>query len=76
VSKKRPPRGPGAGPNHAFYKGGRLPSEYRSREYVVDHWQDHHLSRPPHGYHWVQTGADYVLAAIATGIIAQIVLSH
>ena len=68
--------GPGAGPDHAFYRGGRLPQEYRSRQYVVDDWRGHHLSAPPRGYHWVQTGGDYVLAAIATGVIASILLNH
>jgi Ni/Co efflux regulator RcnB len=68
--------GPGAGPDHAFYRGGRLPNEYRSRQYVVDDWRGHHLSAPPRGYHWVQTGGDYVLAAIATGVIASILLNH
>ncbi|MES1163856.1 MAG: RcnB family protein, partial [Rhizobacter sp.] len=28
------------------------------------------------GYHWVQTGGDYVLVAIATGIIASILLNQ
>ena len=56
--------------------GGRLPAEYRSHQYVVDDWRGHHLSAPPRGYHWVQTGPDYVLVAIATGLIAQIVLAH
>ena len=68
--------GRGAGPHHSFYKGDRLPSEYRNRQYVIDNWRAHHLSAPPHGYYWVQTGSDYVLAAIATGLIAQIVLSN
>ncbi|HEY4371770.1 MAG TPA: RcnB family protein [Burkholderiales bacterium] len=63
----------GAGPQHSFYKGERLPTEYRNRQYVVDDWRGHHLSSPPRGYHWVQTGGDYVLAAVATGIIAQLV---
>jgi Ni/Co efflux regulator RcnB len=66
--------GRGAGPNHAFYRGDRLPAEYRQRYYVVDDWRGHHLSAPPRGYHWVQTGADYVLVAIATGIILQLLL--
>jgi Ni/Co efflux regulator RcnB len=26
----------GAGPNHAFHRGVRLPVEYRNRQYVVD----------------------------------------
>jgi Ni/Co efflux regulator RcnB len=66
----------GAGPRHDMYKGGRLPSEYRSRQYVVDDWRGHHLSAPPRGYHWVQTGNDYVLAAVATGVIASLLLNN
>jgi Ni/Co efflux regulator RcnB len=68
--------GPGAGPDHAFYRGGRLPPEYRSRQYVVDDWRGHRLSAPPRGYHWVQAGGDYVLVAIATGVIASILLNQ
>jgi Ni/Co efflux regulator RcnB len=66
----------GAGPDHNFHRGGRLPSQYRNHQYVVDNWRDHHLSAPPRGYHWVQTGGDYVLIAITTGIIAQILLGN
>jgi Ni/Co efflux regulator RcnB len=66
----------GAGPNHDFRQGGRLPRNYRDRQYVVDDWRGHHLKSPPRGYHWVQTGADYVLVAIATGIIAQVILGQ
>ncbi|MEO8839645.1 MAG: RcnB family protein [Herbaspirillum sp.] len=68
--------GRGAGPQHNFYRGQRLAPEYRNRQYVVDHWRDHHLSPPPRGQHWVQVGGDYVLVAIATGIIAQMVLGN
>lgn len=66
----------GAGPGHAFHRGDRLPVEYRSRQYVVDDWRGHHLSAPPRGYHWVQTGGDYVLAAIGTGVILQLFLGN
>lgn len=66
----------GAGPNHAFHRGGRLPNSYRQRQYVVNDWRGHNLSAPPRGYHWVQTGGDYVLVAIATGIILQLLLAH
>ena len=68
--------GYGAGPNHSYYRGGRLPVEYRHRQYVVDDWRGHNLSAPPRGYHWVQTGNDYVLIAIASGIIASIFLNQ
>lgn len=66
----------GAGPDHAFRRGQRLPVEYRNHQYVVDDWRGHHLSAPPRGYHWVQTGGDYVLVAIATGVILQLLLSQ
>jgi Ni/Co efflux regulator RcnB len=66
----------GAGPNHDLRRGERLPSRYRTRQYVVDNYRMHRLSAPPRGYHWVQTGPDYVLVAAATGLIAQIVLSN
>jgi Ni/Co efflux regulator RcnB len=66
----------GAGPQHAYHRGGRLPQHYHQQQYVVDDWRGHNLSAPPHGYHWVQTGDDYVLVAIATGIIMQLMLNH
>lgn len=66
----------GAGPNHSFYRGQRLPPAYNNRYYVVDDWRGHRLSAPPYGYRWVQTGGDYVLVAIATGIIAQLLLGN
>lgn len=76
ASNARGPQGRGAGPNHDFRRGERLPAEYRNRQYVVDDWRGHHLSAPPRGYHWVQTGADYVLVAIATGVIVQLLLNN
>jgi Ni/Co efflux regulator RcnB len=66
----------GAGPYHNWYRGSRLPPEYHSRHYVVEDWRGHHLSAPPRGYHWVQAGSDYLLVAIATGVIAQLLLSN
>jgi Ni/Co efflux regulator RcnB len=64
------------GPRHQFYRGGRLPNEYRGRQYVVNDWRGRHLSAPPRGYQWVQANNDYVMAAIATGIIAQVLLNN
>ena len=66
----------GAGPNRAFHRGGYLPVEYRRYNYVVNDWRGHRLSAPPRGYHWVQTGGDYVLVAIATGVIVQLLLGR
>jgi len=64
------------GPDHGFRRGGRLPNEYRNRQYVVDDWRGHQLRQPPRGYHWVQAGGDYVLVAITTGVILDLLLNH
>jgi len=69
-------KGRGVGPNFEYNRGDRLPVEYRHRNYVVEDWREHRLSAPPRGYHWVQYGADYALIAIATGVIAQILLGR
>jgi Ni/Co efflux regulator RcnB len=66
----------GAGPDHRFYRGDRLPIEYRDRGYRVEDWHGHQLSAPPRGYHWVQTGGDYVLVADSNNIIFQILLGR
>lgn len=66
----------GGGPRHDLRRGQRLDQQYRSNRYVVSDWRARHLSAPPRGHHWVQAGNDYVLAAIATGIIAQVLLSN
>jgi len=66
----------GAGPDHAFRRGGRLPPEFHDRRYVVNDWRGHHLSAPPRGYHWVQNGSDYLLVAITTGVIMQILMNN
>jgi Ni/Co efflux regulator RcnB len=57
-----------------FRRGGRLPPELRHHQYVVSNWRAHRLSAPPRGYHWVQVGPDYVLAAVATGLIVNLML--
>jgi Ni/Co efflux regulator RcnB len=66
----------GAGPDQRWHRGDRLPMEYRHRSYVVDDWRGHRLSAPPRGYYWVQNGNDYLLIAIASGVIAQLILGN
>ncbi len=66
----------GAGPRHDLRRGQHLSKEYRGNRYVVTDWRDRHLSAPPRGHHWVRAGNDYILAAIATGLIAQVLLSN
>jgi len=57
---------------HGFFRGERVPDEYRHRNYVVDNWRLHRLHAPPRGYQWISVGADYLLVAIATGVIAEV----
>lgn len=65
----------GAGPRYDLYRGGRLPSVYHGERYVVRDYHRYNLSAPPRGTHWVRAGNDYLLVALATGIIAQVLLN-
>ena len=57
-------------------RGGHVPYQYRGNQYVVNDWRGHHLNAPPRGHQWVQVGGDYVLMAIATGVIVNLMLSQ
>lgn len=60
-----------------YRKGGHMPTEYRGRSYVVTDWRSRHLRQPPRGYHYVRSdNGDFLLVAITTGIIANILASH
>lgn len=61
---------------HQFHRGGHIPQQYRHHQYVVNDWHARQLSRPPYGHHWVQVDGDYVLIAVATGLIANLLLSQ
>jgi Ni/Co efflux regulator RcnB len=66
----------GAGPDHDWHKGDRIPASYRDKRHEVRDWKARHLRQPPRGYHWVAVNGDYVLAAVATGVIAELLLSN
>ncbi|MHA3051462.1 RcnB family protein [Acinetobacter sp. ANC 4640] len=61
-------------PGQEWRRGGRVPYQYRGNEYQVRDWRSHDLPAPPRGHRWVRVNGDYVLIAIATGVIAQILL--
>ena len=62
---------------HQWQRGMHLSNEYRSNRYVVNDWRRHQrLYAPQHGHHWVQQGNDYLLVAIASGLIAQVLLGN
>jgi Ni/Co efflux regulator RcnB len=47
---------------------------YYGPTYVVRDYGYYRLRQPPRGYHWVRANNDYLLVAIATGIILDIAL--
>ena len=60
-----------------FRRGDFLPYEYRQRQFLVNDWRAHRLYAPPPGYQWVQTdGGDFLLIAIATGMIANMMIGQ
>ena len=61
---------------YQMQRGERLSQYYRGDNYVVTDWRSHRLYAPQRGYQWVQAGNDYALVAIATGIIASVLLNH
>ncbi|MDO9431537.1 MAG: RcnB family protein [Pseudomonadota bacterium] len=59
-------------PGYASWRrGSSLPPYYRS--YVVNDYHRYHLRQPPRGYAWYRVGNDYLLAAIASGIVFDII---
>ncbi len=61
---------PVGGPGR-FRRGQVLPPAERG--YVVGDYYRYHLRRPPPGYYWYRNGDDFVLAAIASGLIFEVV---
>ena len=57
----------------AWSYGQRLPSQYRTRSYVVTDYGRYGLRRPPSGYQYVRSGNDVVLAAVTTGLITAVI---
>ena len=61
--------------HHREWKRGyHMRHEDWDRGQPVD-YRTHHLRRPPRGYEWRQVDGNYVLAAVATGIIASAIFS-
>lgn len=56
----------------SYRAGYYLPRPYFSSGYYVDYYR-YGLRAPPYGYHWVRVDGDVVLAAIATGLIIDVV---
>jgi Ni/Co efflux regulator RcnB len=58
---------------HRWRRGQRL--AVNQRRFVVNDWQQRGLRTPPRGYRWVRednNSGDYLLIAVASGLIASI----
>jgi len=56
-------------------KGYKLHDEDWKRGEHVD-YHEHHLRAPPRGYEWREVDGNYVLAAVATGVISSVVAAE
>ena len=64
------------GHGQRYYRGGYLPHQYRSHAYYVNDWRAYNgLYSPPHGHQWVNVDGEFLLVAVATGLIANAILS-
>lgn len=57
-----------------WQRGMVLPPVYRN--YVIYDYGRYRLRPPPRGYHWVRHNDDYLLVAIATGIILDVIVNR
>ena len=60
-----------------YHRGGYVPAEYyRDQRYYVD-YRVYHLAPPPPEHVWVRSDTgDFLLVAVASGIIADLVINH
>lgn len=57
----------------SWHRGDRLPPQYRGGGYRVD-YRAYRLAPPPRGYEYTRVGNDVVLTAIASGVIASVLI--
>jgi Ni/Co efflux regulator RcnB len=60
-----------------WQRGHYLPREYRSQRHVVVNYRHHpRLYQAPRGHQWVQVNGEFLLVAVATGLIAHALFSN
>jgi Ni/Co efflux regulator RcnB len=58
---------------HLWHRGERLSPAYYAPSYVVRDYYTYQLPPPPYGCRWVRVDGNVVLAAIATGVVLDVV---
>jgi Ni/Co efflux regulator RcnB len=59
-----------------YQRGQRLDARYRGNGYYVSDYRRHGLRAPPRGYRWQRVDDSYILAAVATGLIASVIIAN
>lgn len=58
-----------------FRPGHPMPGPYRGDRYWVRDWRGYGLPSPPPGHRWSYIDGNYVLIAVATGVITSVLLN-
>ncbi len=64
-----------SGRYHQWNRGQRFDRRYASNYQVIGNYDYYRLNAPPRGYHYVRSGDDIILVAIASGIIGAVFAS-
>lgn len=59
-----------------FRRGYAIPGPFRGDRYWVRDWHGYGLPSPPPGHQWRSIDGNYVLIAVATGVITSILLNN
>ena len=59
--------------HHSWHKGDHISNADWNRGLHISDYRQYHLSRPPHGYEWRRVDNNFVLAAVAGGLVASVI---
>jgi Ni/Co efflux regulator RcnB len=59
--------------HHTWHKCDHISNDDWSRGARISDYGHYHLSRPPHGYEWRRVDNNFVLAAVAGGLVASVI---
>ena len=63
-------------PHGELRPGHAIPKYYDNRLHDVIDWRRHNLYPPAKGYRWIRVQDDFLLVAVASGIITHILIGH
>jgi len=63
-------------PHRDWHRGAVVEPNYRGDRYWVTDWHARHLYAPPRDHRWLYVNGDYILVAIASGVIVNILSGY